>query len=173
MPKNIVIAEGTQGRTFTGVEKLKTQLQGGGSCNWVPEDEAGEYVNLKNKTIRENGEYLPSADNCTGYNKVTVNVKTKTKAKRIDSNGTYNAVDDGLDGYSTVTVDVEGGGSGKIGTKRIKMNGIYRASAEGLDGYSTVTVTVSGVAPNYGRMTEYGAVKTLDVRAGDMTGGTS
>lgn len=175
MPKNIVIAEGTQGKTFTAVEKIRTKLQGGGTCNWIPEEEAGDYTNLKNKTIRENGEYLPSADNCTGYKKVTVNVRTNTKSIRITENGTYNAADESVDGYKTVTVNVAGGGGGgtNIGDKTIKMNGIYRASAEGLDGYSTVTVTVSGVAPNYGRMTEYGAVKVLDVRAGDMTGGTS
>lgn len=173
MPKNIVIAEGTQGKTFTAVEKIRTKLMGGGTCNWIPEEEAGDYTNLKNKTIRENGEYLPSADNCTGYKKVTVNVRTNTKSIRITENGTYNAADESVDGYKTVTVNVAGGGGTNIGDKTIKMNGIYRAAADGLDGYGTVTVSVTGVTPNYGNMVEYGAVNFLDFRAGNMTGGTS
>jgi hypothetical protein len=154
LPKNIVIAEGTQGKTFTAVEKIRTKLQGGGTCNWIPEDEAGDYTNLKNKTIRENGEYLPSADNCTGYSKVTVNVRTNTKAKRITENGTYNATDDGADGYSSVTVDVAGGGGGgsDIGDKKITANGIYRAAADGLDGYGMVTVAVENTIPNIGQI---------------------
>lgn len=154
MPKNIVIAEGTQGKTFTAVEKIRTKLQGGGTCNWIPEDEAGDYTNLKNKTIRQNGEYLPSADNCTGYSKVTVNVRTNTKAKRITENGTYNATDDGADGYSSVTVDVAGGGGGgsDIGDKKITANGIYRAAADGLDGYGMVTVAVENTIPNIGQI---------------------
>lgn len=157
MPKNIVIAEGTQGKTFTAVEKIRTKLQGGGTCNWIPEDEAGDYTNLKNKTIRENGEYLPSADNCTGYKKVTVNVRTNTKAKRITENGTYNATDDGADGYSSVTVDVAGGGGGgggNIGNKKIITNGIYRAAADGLDGYGMVTVAVESTTPDIGQIDE-------------------
>jgi hypothetical protein len=154
LPKNIVIAEGTQGKTFTAVEKIRTKLQGGGTCNWIPEDEAGDFTNLKNKTIRENGEYLPSADNCTGYKKVTVNVRTNTKAKRITENGTYNATDDGADGYSSVTVDVAGGGGGgsDIGDKKITANGIYRAAADGLDGYGMVTVAVENTIPNIGQI---------------------
>lgn len=155
MPKNIVIAEGTQGKTFTAVEKIRTKLQGGGTCNWIPEDEAGDYTNLKNKTIRENGEYLPSADNCTGYSKVTVNVRTNTKAKRITENGTYNAADESVDGYKTVTVNVAGRGGGggtNIGDKTIKTNGIYRAAADNLDGYGMVTVAVENTIPNIGQI---------------------
>ena len=153
MPKNIVIAEGTQGKTFTGVEKITTKLQGGGTCRWVPEDEAGEYVRLKTKTIRENGEYEASAEDATGYSKVTVNVNTKTKAKSITSNGTYNAADENYDGYSTVTVNVSGGGGGSnIGNKKVITNGIYRAAADNLDGYGMVTVAVENTIPNIGQI---------------------
>ena len=173
MPKNIVIAEGTQGKTFTAVEKIRTKLQGGGTCNWIPEDEAGEYTNLKNKTIRENGEYLPSADNCTGYKKVTVNVRTNTKSIRITENGTYNAADESVDGYKTVTVNVAGGGGGgtNIGDKTIKMNGIYRAAADGLDGYGTVTVSIMGLTPQFGKMRDKITGIKNTFRAGSMAGG--
>ena len=106
MPKNIVIAEGTTGKTFTGVKKIKTQVQGGGTCNWVPEDEAGDYTRLKTKNITKNGEYEASDDDASGYSKVKVNVSLDTKSKRISANGTYNAIDDNTGGYDTVTVDV-------------------------------------------------------------------
>lgn len=173
MPKNIVIAEGTQGKTFTAVEKIRTKLMGGGTCNWIPEEEAGDYTNLKNKTIRENGEYLPSADNCTGYSKVTVNVRTNTKSIRITENGTYNAADESVDGYKTVTVNVAGGGGGgtNIGDKTIKMNGIYRAAADGLDGYGTVTVSIMGLTPQFGKMRDKITGTKNTFRAGSMTGG--
>lgn len=142
MPKNIVIAEGTTGRNFSGVEKIKTQLQGGGTCNWIPEDEAGDYTNLKTKTITENGEYEAADDNATGYSKVKVNVKLNTKSKRIDANGVYNAANDNAGGYDTVTVNVPTGSN--LGTKTIHRDGVYRAAADNLDGYSEVTVSVGG-----------------------------
>jgi hypothetical protein len=142
LPKNIVIAEGTQGKVMTGVEKIRTQLQGGGTCTWIPQDEAGEYANMKSKTINANGEYNPADDECVGYSKVKVNVKTATKAKRIEANGTYNAKDDSCDGFSTVTVNVPG--AGNLGTKKITANGNYRAQADGFDGYSSVSVDISG-----------------------------
>lgn len=142
MPKNIVIAEGGQGRTLTGVKKLTTKLQGGGTCRWVPEDEAGDFVKLKTKNITKNGEYSAQLDDCTGYSSVKVNIRQNVKAKRIIANGTYNAVDDKADGYSQVTVDVPGGKN--LGTKKITSNGEYRAKADGLDGYASVTVNVEG-----------------------------
>lgn len=143
LPKNIVIAEGGQGRTLTGVKKLTTKLQGGGTCRWVPEDEAGEFVKLKTKNITKNGEYSAQRDDCTGYSNVKVNIRQNVKSKRITANGTYNAADDKADGYSQVTVDVPGGKN--LGTKKITSNGEFRAKADGLDGYSTVNVNVSNV----------------------------
>ena len=38
MSKNIIIQEGGNSKQFTA-SKLNTALVGGGSCNWVPEDE--------------------------------------------------------------------------------------------------------------------------------------
>ena len=67
MSKNIVIQEGGQGKQLT-VDKLKTDLVGGGSCLWVPEDE----TTLGTKYISENGTYKASDDGYYGYSEVTV-----------------------------------------------------------------------------------------------------
>ena len=68
MSKNIVIQEGGTGKQFTA-DKLKTNLVGGGTCLWVPEDE----TTLGTKNINENGTYNASDDGYYGYSAVTVN----------------------------------------------------------------------------------------------------
>ncbi len=68
MSKNIIIQESGQGKQFTAV-KLKTNVVGGGTCLWVPEDEA----RLGTKYISDNGTYKASADGYYGYSEVTVN----------------------------------------------------------------------------------------------------
>ena len=68
MSKNITIQEGGIGKQLT-VDKLRTDLVGGGSCLWVPEDER----QLTTKHITENGTYRASDDGYYGYSEVTVN----------------------------------------------------------------------------------------------------
>lgn len=68
MSKNIVIQEGGIGKQLT-VDKLKTNLVGGGTCLWVPED----GTQLGTKYISENGTYRASDDGYYGYSEVTVN----------------------------------------------------------------------------------------------------
>lgn len=51
-------------------DKIKTNVVGGGTCFWVPEDE----VILTSKNIYENGEYSAESDSAYGYSVVTVNV---------------------------------------------------------------------------------------------------
>lgn len=53
---------------YMGARLLKTNLQGGGTCLWVPEDE----VNLESKYVNHSGTYPASADNCYGYSQITV-----------------------------------------------------------------------------------------------------
>lgn len=176
MAKNIIISEGTETKFLSGVEKLRTNLQGGGSQLWVPEDEAGDYVRLSAKTFRENGEYFAADDNVTGYKSVKVSVRPNTSSKSITVNGTYSAIDEGYDGYSTVRVNVSGGGGDtKLGTKTITDNGTYRASNDGFDGYSTVTVkTKTGgvVSESIGVMRDLIRGGVMDCMIGDMTGGS-
>lgn len=175
MAKNIIISEGTETKYLSGVEKLRTNLQGGGSQLWVPEDEAGDYVRLSAKTFRENGEYYAADENYTGYKSVKVSVRANTSSKSITVNGTYTATDEGIDGYSRVTVNVPtGGGSDpKLGTKTIKSDGTYKASKDGYDGYSTVTVKTqtTAIAENVGKMYDYLSGGVMSCRVGDMTGG--
>lgn len=70
MSKNITIQEGGVAKAMNGIHKIKTDLRGGGSCLWVPEDE----VQITNKHITANGEYKASDDGKYGYGKVTVKV---------------------------------------------------------------------------------------------------
>ena len=67
MSKNITIQEGGIGRQLT-VDKLKTNIVGGGTCLWVPEDE----TRLGTKHITEDGTYIASEDGYYGYSEVTV-----------------------------------------------------------------------------------------------------
>lgn len=71
MSKNITIQEGGVGKQFTAI-KLRTNQVGGGSCDWIPEDELGE------KTITANGTYSASDDGLFGWSRVTVNVPTSS-----------------------------------------------------------------------------------------------
>lgn len=107
MAKNITIAEGSQAKNFNTVHKLRTNVIGGGTQYWVPEDEAGAYANLSQKSITANGTYRASDDSKDGYSQVIVNVpptRPNLTTKNISQNGTYRASDDGADGYSQVTV---------------------------------------------------------------------
>lgn len=94
MSKNIVIQEGGVGKQLTA-DKLKTNLVGGGTCLWVPEDE----TRLGTKHISENGTYKASDDGYYGYSEVTVSGIGTATGKDPDGSG-----DD-----ATATVDPETG----------------------------------------------------------------
>lgn len=133
MSKNITIAEGGQAKNFNSVAKIRTNLIGSGTQNWIPEDEAGRYANLGEVSIDENGTYRASDENLDGFSKITVNVPTegggggggghepRLITKNITANGTYNASGDGADGYSSVTVNVQ------ISHGRVVLSGINNA----------------------------------------------
>lgn len=109
MSKNITIAEGTQAKNFNNVAKIRTNLIGGGTQNWVPEDEAGKYADLEDISISENGTYYADDEGVDGFSVVRVNVsggEGQLITKEITANGTYNAIDDNADGYSQVIVNV-------------------------------------------------------------------
>lgn len=99
MSKNVLITEGRRGRRFGNVKKLKTALQGGGSCLWVPEDD----VQLESLFAVENGVYRPDE---YGFSEASIHV--------VDGNiGMLNADDNlayvpggDLNGYGKVNVDV-------------------------------------------------------------------
>ena len=61
------IKEGGKSRNFSAA-MLKTNLQGGGTCLWIPRMD----VELKNKYISKSGTYTAKADDCYGFDQVTV-----------------------------------------------------------------------------------------------------
>lgn len=82
MSKNITIQEGGIAKQMT-VNKLKTNLVGGGTCLWVPED----GTILGTKFISENGTYRASDDGYYGYLEVTVNGQGVVSGKDPDGSG--------------------------------------------------------------------------------------
>ena len=114
MSKNITISEGATAKNFTGASKIRTNLLGGGTQNWVPEDEAINYVDLATLSVTDNGTYTAQDEGCQGFSEIDVDVETEPDltTKSISQNGTYNASDDNADGYSQITVNVSGGGGG-------------------------------------------------------------
>lgn len=82
MSKNISIQEGGIGKQLT-VDKLKTNLAGGGTCLWIPEDD----TRLGTKYISENGTYRASSDGLYGYSEVTVSGVGTASGKDPDGSG--------------------------------------------------------------------------------------
>lgn len=109
MAKNITILEGRETRTFGNVEKLQTNLVGGGTQNWIPEDEAASYVDAEDLSVDENGYYEPDAG--TFFSSVDVNVEVEPELEEITitENGIYTPSGDG---FSQVSVEVDEGGGG-------------------------------------------------------------
>lgn len=111
MAKNITIREGDTAKQFTA-KKLKVNQVGGGSVNFVPEDEAIDYVDLKDHEFKENGTFNPSDFNCDAFGQVKISIPSNVKEKTFTKNGTFNAADDNVLGYSKVTIAVPAGGGG-------------------------------------------------------------
>lgn len=111
MAKNIVIAEGGTAKSFTA-KKIKTKAQGSGTVDWIPEDEAIDYVDIKDHKFTAKGTYNPSDFNCDGFGQVIIDIPSDVKEKTIVKNGVFYAADDGCLGYSKVTIAVPGGGGG-------------------------------------------------------------
>jgi len=86
--KNIVIQEGGIGKQLTA-DKLKTNLVGGGSCLWVPEDD----TRLGTKYITENGTYKASDDGYYGFSEVTVSGVGTATGKDGDGDQAQTTVD--------------------------------------------------------------------------------
>ena len=109
MAKNITILEGRETRTFGGVEKLQTNLAGGGTQNWIPEDEAADYVDAEDLEVDENGYYAPDPGSFFSSVDVNVEVEPDLEEITITENGIYTPQGDGFSSVS-VEVDTSGGG---------------------------------------------------------------
>lgn len=114
MSKNITIMEGRTSRSFSGVKKIQTNTAGGGTCDWVPESEAGKYAKLEALSVTENGTFTPGSGN-DGFSEVTVNVGggggggATPEPLSVAENGTYTAPEGTA--YTPVTVNVLEGGA--------------------------------------------------------------
>lgn len=142
MAKNITIAEGGVGRNFGPTKKLETDLQGGGTQLWIPEDEANDYASKEPLSVTANGTYTPST--AVGLNPVTVEVPIHLGTRpTITENGDYNAQDEGLDGFTEVTVHVDN--VAHLGIGSTTANGTYTASDYEYDGFSVFTANVPAI----------------------------
>jgi hypothetical protein len=135
MAKNITILEGRETRTFGGVEKLKTNLAGGGTCNWIPEDEASEYVEADELEVTENGYYTPEPGEF--YSGVDVNVEVEPELEEITitENGVY--LPEG-DGFSRVSVEVDSSGGG--GDPEVHGNEVQAIAQTDINAGDTVAI---------------------------------
>lgn len=116
MSKKVSILEGQKGSKFSGVRYLRTNLSGGGVCEWVPED----GVKLTTKRITKNGEYLARSEKDSqnnpyyAFSQVTVSVNNSTTGTKDPSTG-----GDGNE-YS-VSVDDDGMLTEKVLPSKIKI----------------------------------------------------
>lgn len=141
MAKNITIREGDTSKQFTA-KKLKMNLVGGGTANFVPEDEAIDYVDVKDHEFKENGTFNPSDFNCDAFGQVKVSVPLNVKEKRITQDGVYKASDENVAGYSIVTVATGGGGGDTYAFVHIRF--IEGQTVTATDGTTTLISDTSG-----------------------------
>lgn len=143
MSKNIIIQQDGQAQNLNNVPKISTPTLEGGSCTWVPEDEADTYARTQTLRVDENGTYTPE-EGYAGFSEVTVDVEPTLTTRHITENGTYRASDEQADGYSLVSVAVPS--ASHLGSKMISENGTYRAADDDLDGYDVVYVSVTSIS---------------------------
>lgn len=108
--KKIIVYEGGQEHIFEA-KKLRTPLQEGGTCDWVPEDD----VQLTTKSISKNGTYNASSDDAYGYSKVTVNVSGGNGSADSHGKPTGGDIKPGGAGSAVVGTDPETGNDVVVG----------------------------------------------------------
>lgn len=96
MSKNIIIQKNGVDQTLTGIEKLRTPKSGGGTCDWIPEDEAKGGVLYINK----NGTYAASAAGLRGFTKAVVRVASN-QVSGIGADGNIHSI--GVDDLGNLT----------------------------------------------------------------------
>lgn len=102
----VSILEGQLERNFSGVKLLRTDLSGGGSCEWIPEDK----IQLTTLNIRKNGTYKASdytdrdGNKYYGFSEVTVNVTGRTTIVDPEDGNEYSVETDTETGELKKTV---------------------------------------------------------------------
>lgn len=109
MAKNVIITEDGHSKTISNTTRIRTALEGGGTCDWIPKDD----VPLQELTVTEDGVYDPE-EGYYGFSQVTANgvgtvVEGTLIEKSVTKNGTYNITDESGNpyGYSKITVNVD------------------------------------------------------------------
>lgn len=98
MSKNIIIAKDGEDMTFRGVDTLRTSAVGGGSVDWMPEDE----TQTGTIDIRANGTYRAEDKGLYAFSRATVNVPpNQVTGRGSDGNDYHVTVDE--DGYLVET----------------------------------------------------------------------
>lgn len=166
--KNIVLAKNGVEQTLNNVKKLSTNELDGGSCTWVPMDEANDYADFDTLSVSENGTYSPE-EGYAGYDSVSVDVDPKTGSLDVEENGHFYASqeDDEIDGYTNVHVDVPPDYT-TLPSKTLEQNGVYYASEDGVTGWETVTVDVPLIGNLGGGFASENG--TYDAHADDLDG---
>lgn len=124
MAKNVMITEDGSSKTIADAARIRTALDGGGTCDWIPKDD----VPLQELTVTEDGVYNPE-EGYYGFSQVTAEgvgnvVEGELVEKTVTKNGTYNIIDENGSpyGYSKIVVNVDtssdsgDGGSGGGGS---------------------------------------------------------
>lgn len=127
MAKNVIITEDGHSKTISNATRIRTALESGGTCDWIPKDD----VPLQELTVTEDGVYNPD-EGYYGFSQVTANgvgtvVEGMLIEKTVTKNGTYNITDESGNpyGYSKITVNVDtsdddsGSGSGGGGSNLV------------------------------------------------------
>lgn len=160
MAKNIAYQTKRQGKSVSGearrIQYLKTNLQGGGTCDWVPEDE----TQLITKVITQDGIYVASNEpgNIYGYSEVTVQgigseIMGDLGTITISKNGTYYAAN----AYKPTDL-----GFSSEGSEETKIGPFY--------GYKTVIVNVTGGSSESGSSESGSTSSTMTISGKDSTG---
>ena len=112
MSKKVSILEGQTSKHFSGVDFLRTDKQGGGTIDWVPEDARKRLT----KTINQNGTYYAENEKDSNgkktyyaYEKVTVNITKSGKVsgtKPVSGGGDGNEYSVGTDDSGNLTETV-------------------------------------------------------------------
>lgn len=153
MSKNITIQEGGVAKSLTA-DKLKTDLVGGGTCNWVPEDE----TQLITKSVTKNGTYKASRDGAYGYSKVIVNVAGGSVSGKGSDGNTHNySTDDQGNIVDEVIPDTI-----EVTTPPTNPYGIYQNG-------QTITTEGMVVKAYDGDGTEYGTVPNDEITISPTT----
>lgn len=163
MSKNISIKEGGTAKTMT-VNKLKTDVVGGGICLWIPEDE----VPIGTKNITHNGTYEASSDSLYGYKTITVNVTGGAGGATPGSSGTPGGIGSTIVGTDPVTGDdtaVTVNENGQLETTRLPSKIAVTTLPTKTEYTDGETINPSGIIVHayYEDDSDYGTVQNLEL----------